>query len=157
MFCILACRQTLKVTLRKENKCGSSCNNSERVNRLGLYPLRLSSLFKTCGLWTLSFVTVSLKIYETLKWRFDATHLNTEIILDSGGDSVALGIISLSSPTSWDLGPRQYLFGDNSALGKFERVRECFFLFFFSPFWKHAHAYGMSLLLTTSLNLPFLI
>ena len=28
---------------------------------------------------------------------------------------------SLSSPTSWDLGPRQYLFEDNSALNKFNQ------------------------------------
>ena len=39
----------------------------------------------------------------------------------SGGDSVALGIASLF-PTSWDLGPRQYLSGDNSAIkGQFNQ------------------------------------
>ena len=35
-----------------------------------------------------------------------------------GGDSIAIGIVSLSSPASWDLGPRQHLFGGNSALDK---------------------------------------
>ena len=39
----------------------------------------------------------------------------------SGGDSVALGIVP-SSPTFWDLGPRQYLFGDNSALKTFNQT-----------------------------------
>ena len=34
----------------------------------------------------------------------------------SGGDGVALGIVSLSPPTSRDLCPRHYLFGGNSAL-----------------------------------------
>ena len=96
-----------------------------------------SVLLSLQNLWSVvlwSFVTVSLKIYETLKWRFDATHLNTEIILDSGGDSVALGIISLSSPTSWDLGPRQYLFGDNWRLTSLKEFVSAFFSLFFSPF-----------------------
>ena len=37
----------------------------------------------------------------------------------SGANSVALGIVQPTTkpfPTSWDLGPRQYLSGDNSAL-----------------------------------------
>ena len=38
----------------------------------------------------------------------------------SGGDSVALGII-LHPITSWDLGPRQYLYGDSSALRTFNQ------------------------------------
>ena len=38
----------------------------------------------------------------------------------SGGDNVALGTVSLS-PTSWDLGPRQYLFEDTSALNMFNQ------------------------------------
>ena len=43
----------------------------------------------------------------------------------SGGDSVALGKVSTNlPPTSWDLGPHQYLFGDNSALNKFNQARE---------------------------------
>ena len=35
---------------------------------LGSNPLRLSFLFKSCGLWTLSCDFVSLTINETLKW-----------------------------------------------------------------------------------------
>ena len=69
----------------------------------------------------------SSQLLKTLKW------LSSLLILCgnySGGDSVALGIESPSSPTSipssptsipssptsWDLCPRLYLFGDNSAL-----------------------------------------
>ena len=29
--------------------------------------------------------------------------------------------LNLKSPTSWDLGPRQYLFGDSSALNRFNQ------------------------------------
>ena len=38
----------------------------------------------------------------------------------SGGDSVAVSIKS-PSPSSWDLGPCQYLFWDNSALNKLKK------------------------------------
>lgn len=41
----------------------------------------------------------------------------------SGGDSVALGRISLLPPTFWDLGPHRYLFGDKSALNTSEEQR----------------------------------
>ena len=42
------------------------------------------------------------------------------VLARAGGDSAAIGIyIQLHLPrTSWDLGPRQYLSGDNSALSK---------------------------------------
>ena len=43
--------------------------------------------------------------------------------LCSGGDSVALNIISPRSTISWDLGHRQYLFGDNSAINTFNQPR----------------------------------
>ena len=35
---------------------------------LGSNPLRFPFLFKSCGLWTLVFVTLSLTIDKTLKW-----------------------------------------------------------------------------------------
>ena len=36
----------------------------------------------------------------------------------SAGDIAALGYSLPLSPTSWDLGPHQNLFGDNSALNR---------------------------------------
>ena len=49
-------------------------------------PLRLSFLFKNCGLWTLSCDFV-YTINETLKWL---TQLPTLMQSHSGGDSVAV-------------------------------------------------------------------
>ena len=45
-----------------------------------------------------------------------AAHLNAGVILCSVRYSLPL------TPTSWDLGPRQDLFGDNSLLNKFNHV-----------------------------------
>ena len=42
-----------------------------------------------------------------------AAHLNAGVIL----------VVIVYSPTSWYLGPRQYLFGDNSALNKFNQTK----------------------------------
>ena len=48
---------------------------------LGSNPLRLSFLFKSCGLWTLSCDFVP-RNYETLKCLSSvAAHLNAEVIL----------------------------------------------------------------------------
>ena len=48
-----------------------------------------------------------------------AARLNQEC---HGGDSEAIGIVSLSPPLSWDFGPRQYLFGDKAALNQFNQT-----------------------------------
>jgi len=78
---------------------------------LGSIPFRLSFFFKKVVVCGHCLVTLSLTINE---------HQNgcpSECRSHSGGDSVALGIVSLSL-TSWDLGPRHYLFGNSSALNK---------------------------------------
>ena len=55
-------------------------DNPDKQTELGSNLLRLSFLFKSCGLWTPScgFVPHS---YETLKWLSSAAHLNAEVIL----------------------------------------------------------------------------
>ena len=60
----------------------------------GSIPLRLSSLFKSCGLWTLSCDLV-IRVNETLKWL---TLLPSLMQNHSGGDGVASGIVSLPFP-----------------------------------------------------------
>ena len=49
-----------------------------------------------------------------------AAHLDAGVIL---AVTVQRWVQSPSPPTSWDLGPRQYLFGDNSALDKFNQTK----------------------------------
>ena len=51
--------------------------------------LRLSFLFKSCGLWTLSCAFVPHN-YETLKWLSSLPTLMQE---SSGGDNAAIGIM----------------------------------------------------------------
>ena len=61
-------------------------------------PLRISFLFCTCRLWTLSCDFA----------RHNEQTFNMSLLLiqnHSGGDSVAVGSVSLF-PTTWDLGPR---------------------------------------------------
>ena len=55
-------------------------DNPDKQTELGSNLLRLSLLFKSCGLWTPScgFVPHS---YETLKWLSSAAHLNAGVIL----------------------------------------------------------------------------
>ena len=49
---------------------------------LGSNPLRLSFLFKSCGLWTLHLSCDSVPHnYETLKMALIAAHLSAEVIL----------------------------------------------------------------------------
>ena len=60
----------------------------EEIKTLTVSPLRLSFLFRSCGLWTLSCDFVSHN-YETLKWL---SSLPTRYRSHSGGDSVPVGI-----------------------------------------------------------------
>ena len=60
-------------------------------------------------------MTLPFAINKPLKWLSSLPILTEH---HYGTDTVALGIMSPSSPTSWDLGPRQYLSGDIAALNK---------------------------------------
>ena len=62
---------------------------SGKQRDLGSIPLRLSSLFKSCGLWTPSCDFVPHNS-ENIKMALIAAHLNARN--HSGGDSVAIGI-----------------------------------------------------------------
>ena len=75
-----------------------------------------SRLFKSCVVCGHCRVTVPHK-QRNIKMVVIAAHLSAS---HSGGDSAALGSLPLP-PTSCDLGPRQYAFGDNSALNKFNQ------------------------------------
>ena len=67
-------------------------------------------------------MTLTLIVNETLKFSSLPILMQESLKHKSGGDSVAIGINqSPSSPTSWDLGPCQYLFGDKSALNRFNQ------------------------------------
>ena len=85
-------------------------NNSYSRNRSrsGLASARLS-LKKLWSADTVLWLCPS----RSIKMNLVAAHLRCSS--HCGGDSIALGIV-FHFPTSWDLGPRQYLFGDNSAL-----------------------------------------
>ena len=80
--------------------------------------LRPSSPFSSCGhCWSsitienTVFETLPLTVHEMLEWLLLLLVLMQN---HSGGYVVMLGVWSPSSPTSWDLGPRQHLFGDSS-------------------------------------------
>ena len=90
-----------------------SCRNcyfavSIWINRL--------QMLTSSGLWTVLWLCPSLFMKHG-----NGSHRCPSLCRNhSGGDSVAIGIVSFI-PTSWDLGLRQYLFGDNSALNKFNQ------------------------------------
>ena len=63
---------------------------------------------------------------ETLLWQLmkhfnDSYRCLSQCRNTYGGDSIVLQ--SSSFPTSWDLGPHQYLFGDNSVLNQLNKHR----------------------------------
>ena len=60
-------------------------------------------------------MALSLTVNETLKWL---SSLPTQCRSHCGGDSVAIGIVSLCP---WDVGPSQELCGDSSALNQFNQ------------------------------------
>ena len=67
-------------------------------------------------MWFMFLVTVTATTNETAKWL---ASLPISMQNHSGGGSVALFWYRLPlSPTSWDFGPHQYVFGDDLALYK---------------------------------------
>ena len=82
---------------------------------------RLSSKVVVCGH---CLVTLSLTINQTLKWL---SSLPVLMHNHSGGDSGAIGVpppTLPSSPTSWDLGSREYLSEVNLTLSESNERRD---------------------------------
>ena len=81
----------------------------------------LSSKVVVCGH---CLVTLSLTANETLR-RLSALPILMQDYTQSGGECAVLGIASLPPPppASCDLGSRQYLIGDTSALNTFNQTK----------------------------------